>query len=105
MGLVLFQTSLVWAQTDVPADPAAAYPPVTVTAPAQPYRQFEKIEITGSSIIRKEQTRALPVMVVTRQELRRSGVGPYPTAVWGEQHHGQRTATVVLFGQQPGLGR
>lgn len=81
VGLVLFQTSLVWAQTDVPADPAAAYPPVTVTAPAQPYRQFEKIEITGSSIIRKEQTRALPVMVVTRQELRRSGVGTTTEAI------------------------
>lgn len=81
VGLVLFHVSLVWAQVDVPADPAAAYPPVTVTAPAQPYRQFEKVEITGSSIIRKEQTQALPVMVVTRQELRRSGAGSTTEAI------------------------
>lgn len=37
------------------------------------YRQFEKVEITGSSIVRKEQTQALPVQIITRDDIRRSG--------------------------------
>ena len=37
------------------------------------YRQFEKVEITGSSIVRKEQTQALPVLSITREDIRRSG--------------------------------
>ena len=37
------------------------------------YRQFDKVEITGSSIVRKEQTQALPVQVITRQDIQRSG--------------------------------
>lgn len=37
------------------------------------YRQFEKVEITGSSIVRKEQTQALPVLLITREDIRRSG--------------------------------
>lgn len=83
LGLVLFQASLVWAQAGAPAGgvPVETYPSVTVTAPAQPYRQFGKVEITGSSIIRKEQTQALPVMVVTRQELLRSGVASTTEAI------------------------
>lgn len=47
---------------------------IEVTAPVQPYRQFDKVEITGSSIIRKEQTQALPVMVFTREDIRRTGL-------------------------------
>ena len=37
------------------------------------FRQFGKVEITGSSIIRKEQTTSLPVQVITRDDIRRSG--------------------------------
>ncbi len=37
------------------------------------FRQFDKVEITGSSIIRKEQTKSLPVQVITRDDIRRSG--------------------------------
>lgn len=57
------------------------YPPVTVTAPAQPFRQFDKIEITGSSIIRKEQTQSLPVISMSREELRRAGIKTVTEAV------------------------
>lgn len=49
------------------------YPPVQVVDKAFEYRQFEKVEITGSSIIRKEQTLALPVLVITRKELATKG--------------------------------
>lgn len=49
----------------------------SVAAPAPDagldYRQFDKVEITGSSIIRKQQTTALPVQVITRDDIRRSG--------------------------------
>ena len=54
---------------------------VTVTAPALPYRQFDRVEITGSSIIRKEQTQALPVVSMTREELRRAGVKTVTEAI------------------------
>ena len=47
----------------------------TVEVVSQPveFRQFERVEITGSSIIRKEQTQTLPVQIVTRAEIQRSG--------------------------------
>lgn len=50
------------------------YPPVQVKSSHLEFRQFEKVEITGSSIVRKEQTQALPVHVYTRDELMRSGL-------------------------------
>ena len=53
--------------------PGRVYPPVQVVDSPLEYRQFEKVEITGSSIIRKEQTLALPVQVITRDDIRRSG--------------------------------
>lgn len=49
-------------------------PAITVLDQALEYRQFEKVEITGSSIVRKEQTQALPVQVLTRDDIRRSGL-------------------------------
>ena len=57
------------------------YPPVDVKAKLLEFRQFERIEITGSSIIRKEQTQALPVQVVTRQDLQRRGHNSLQEAV------------------------
>lgn len=50
------------------------YAPITVVGQPQEFRQFEKVEITGSSIVRKEQTRALPVQVITQEDIRRSGL-------------------------------
>ena len=63
--------SPAWAQTDDPAP--KTYPPVEVVDKPLEYRQFEKVEITGSSIVRKEQTQALPVQIITRDDIRRSG--------------------------------
>ena len=51
-----------------------SYPPVQVVESPLEYRQFDKVEITGSSIVRKAQTQALPVQVYTREELFRSGL-------------------------------
>lgn len=62
----------VGAQTS--QQPVTTYPPVQVVETPLEYRQFEKVEITGSSIIRKEQTLALPVQVITRQEIQRKGL-------------------------------
>lgn len=50
-----------------------AFPTVLVEGAAIPFRQFNKVEITGSSIIRKEQTQSLPVQVITRAEIVNSG--------------------------------
>ena len=50
------------------------YPSVDIKDAPLEYRQFEKVEITGSSIIRKEQTQALPVQVLTRDDIKRSGM-------------------------------
>jgi len=45
---------------------------ITDTAPA--FRQFNQVEITGSSIVRREQTQALPVQVISREDIRRRGL-------------------------------
>lgn len=97
----------------------AVLPSVDVRAVLGEFRQFEKIEITGSSIVRKEQTQALPVIVVTRDDIRRRGytelsqvvlnlpsmnsfrepgqsvnvAGGYPAA----SVHGMRAATLLLL--------
>lgn len=49
------------------------YPTINVQESPLPFRQFDKVEITGSSIIRKEQTQALPVQVITRKDIINSG--------------------------------
>jgi iron complex outermembrane receptor protein len=54
------------------------YPPVQVVDSPLQYRQFEKVEITGSSIIAKEAKQALPVQVISRQEIERSGATNLP---------------------------
>lgn len=49
------------------------YPPLEILDKALEYRQFGRVEITGSSIVRKEQTQALPVQVITRREIQNKG--------------------------------
>jgi iron complex outermembrane receptor protein len=49
-------------------------PPVQIDSAPLEYRQFDKVELTGSSIVRKEQTQALPVHVFTRDDIKRSGL-------------------------------
>ncbi len=57
------------------SDPLSA---VQVVDSALEYRQFENIEITGSSIIAREAKQALPVQVISRQEIERSGATHLP---------------------------
>lgn len=50
-------------------------PPVQVQDSVLPFRQFDRVEITGSSIVRKQQTEALPVQVITRDDILKRGLG------------------------------
>lgn len=54
------------------------YPPIEVRDTPLEYRQFDRVEITGSSIIAKEAKEALPVQVISRQEIERSGATNLP---------------------------
>ena len=49
------------------------YPPIEVRDTPLEYRQFDRVEITGSSIIAKEAKDALPLQVIGRREIERSG--------------------------------
>ncbi len=75
------------------------YPLVEVVAPPLEYRQFEKVEITGSSIIAREAKEALPVQVITRQEIERSGATSLPQllqrlpSMFNFQEQGSMTGT------------
>lgn len=66
----------VLAQTGV--QPSATYPPVQVVDTALEYRQFEKVEITGSAILAKEAKQALPLQIIDRREIERSGATNLP---------------------------
>ncbi len=78
LGQALLQASWVLAQpVQIPVAPFGTpktdYEPIEVTAPVLPYRQFEKVEITGSSILAKEAKQAVPIQIITRREIERSG--------------------------------
>lgn len=45
---------------------------VLILDKAPEYRQFERVQITGSSILRKELTQSLPVQIITRQDIQNS---------------------------------
>lgn len=46
---------------------------LTIDSPTDSYRQFEETEITGSAIFRKEEKSSLPLEVLTREDIRKSG--------------------------------
>jgi iron complex outermembrane receptor protein len=73
LGVVVCGSSCALVAAQSMAQSANTYPAVDVVEKPLEYRQFEKVEITGSSIVRKEQTLALPVQVITRQEMERKG--------------------------------
>lgn len=50
-----------------------AYPPVQVVDSPLEYRQFEKVEITGSAILAKEAKESLPLQVINRRDIEKSG--------------------------------
>lgn len=53
--------------------PEQKHPAVHVNDAPLEYRQFEKVEITGSAILAKEAKEALPVQVITQREIERNG--------------------------------
>jgi iron complex outermembrane receptor protein len=75
VALFLATGSHALAQTPAAAD--ASKPDedrqVLVHDISVPFRQFEKIEITGSALKREAESKALPVLVLGRQEIARSG--------------------------------
>ena len=56
---------------------------LTVTSDLLPYRQFNKVEITGSAILTTEARQALPVQVITAKEIEQSGARDLPTLLQG----------------------
>lgn len=76
----LWSAGLLWlafdakASEDVETMTSGQGLQLEINAPANEYRQFNKVEITGSSIVRKEQTQALPVQVITREDIQRTGL-------------------------------
>lgn len=84
LGMILMLPPLtqVMAQTTpaVPDVPSVLgngiknnYPPVQVVDTPLEYRQFEKVEITGSAILAKQAKQALPLQYIDRREIERSG--------------------------------
>ena len=49
--------------------------PLQIVNSTLAFRQFDRVEITGSSIVRKQQTQALPVQVITRDDIVKRGLG------------------------------
>lgn len=80
----IWPAAALMAQTMAAAD--TTYPAVIVQDTALEYRQFEKVEITGSSIVRKEQTQALPVQMITRQEIQKKGLTSVTDVVQNLSH-------------------
>lgn len=77
--------SPAFAQTVAPVTAGAVanrvetvYPEVKITEKPLDYRQFEKVEITGSAILAKEAKKALPLQVIERRDIERSGAASLP---------------------------
>ena len=59
-GLAAVPAAMAWAQSHHQVS-EQTMSSVDVTSALLPFRQLDKLEITGSSILRREQTQALPV--------------------------------------------
>lgn len=92
LGLTISAVGSALAQSAQVTEPGAAsgpivpksekaYPPVQVTDSPLEYRQFEKVEITGSAILAKEAKQALPLQVIERREIERSGATSLPELI------------------------
>lgn len=74
MAAALACLGFVQAQDAQAVQAQDTYPPVEITSEGPSFRQLGGLEITGSSIVRKEQTQALPVQIITRQDIQRQGL-------------------------------
>lgn len=63
--------------------PAWAQYEITVVDQGREYRQFERVEITGSSVVNPRSREALPVRIVDRKEIERMGVQSVPELIQG----------------------
>jgi iron complex outermembrane receptor protein len=54
--------------------PSSSVGEVLVREAAPEFRQFDKVEITGSALRRPAESRALPVEIITREDIRKSGL-------------------------------
>lgn len=65
------------------------------------YRQFEKVEIIGSAILRRESKASMPLGILTRQDIKRRSMSSLAEAIHGMadqlnfQNHGQLSNTVL----------
>lgn len=73
---------------------------VLVTEPARPYRQFGKIELTGSSIIATESRQNEPVDVLCRRRIDASGASSLPQLLsqWPGLMYRAETASLQALG-------
>jgi iron complex outermembrane receptor protein len=71
-GLGLLFCGPLWAQYQI-----------TISDKAPEYRQFDRVEITGSSVINPRSREALPVRVIDRKEIERMGVQSVPELIQG----------------------
>lgn len=129
MSLVSAAAAAAVSAQDTHQAPEQLITPVNVISTPLPFRQLEKLEITGSSILRKEQTQSLPVQVITRTDIQKSGkadvaeliqslpvmsafsasasIGQNRGGYNGGAIHGMHTGTLVLINGQrlAGYGR
>lgn len=79
---VVAQTSVNTPATNLEGEVTAkngdTNPAVVITERPLEFRQFEKVEITGSAILAKEAKQALPLQVIDRREIERSGAASLP---------------------------
>ncbi len=68
LSMVALADPQAWAQTVQDGGQ------VTIRDKAVEFRQFDKVEITGSALRRPSESRALPVEVITREAIRRTGL-------------------------------
>ena len=64
---------LLWLNAAVHAQTPMPVGEMTIAAPALPFRQYDKVEITGSAILAKEAREALPIQVLTQRDIAQSG--------------------------------
>ena len=72
----------VWGLVLLPLPTRAQYQ-VNIVDKAPEYRQFERVEITGSSVVHPRGREALPVRVIDRKEIERMGVQSVPELIQG----------------------
>jgi iron complex outermembrane receptor protein len=85
LSLAICVACPAWAQTTVPATAGVTaskveltFPDVEITEKSLEFRQFEKVEITGSAILAKEAKQALPLQILDRRDIERSGAASLP---------------------------